>query len=151
MPVANIRFDNGDQITTPAGNERVPCLSDPAGGREDKWIDARTIAGARNLVTALSVVSGVVTVDCSLGDYFVLVPTAIVTSWVFTNVPAACSPMIRMSQGATPYAVAMPAGLKWVGGVAGVFSTAANARDRLAMTTDDGGTTWDATLAKAFA
>lgn len=104
----------------------------------------------RNVVSALSVASGVVTVDCSLGDYFTLTPTAAVTSWVFTNVPPGCTINIVMTQGATPYAVAMPSGLKWVG-TAGAFSTAANKQDELNLSTVNSGSTWRAVLGKDFA
>ena len=104
----------------------------------------------RNIVTALSQVSGVVTVDCSLGDYFTFTPTAAVTGWIFTNVPAACTINIVMTQGATPYAVAMPTGLKWSGG-AGAFSTAANKQDELSLSTVNGGITKRAVLTKDFA
>lgn len=107
-------------------------------------------SSGRNVVTALTASSGVVTVNCSLGDYFTLTPTAAVTGWTFTNVPAGCTITIKLLQGSTAYAVAMPTA-KWAGGNAGAFSTTANARDRLAMTTDDSGATWDATLGKAFA
>jgi hypothetical protein len=106
----------------------------------------------RNIVTAVSSSSGVVTIDCSLGDYFVLTLTENVTGWALTNVPPACSIMIRIMQGAgTAYTVAWPASFRWQGGTDGVVSTALGSRDRLAITTDDTGATWDATLAKAFA
>jgi len=104
----------------------------------------------RNIVSALTVSAGSVTVDCSLGDYFTLAPTANVTGWTFTNVPPACSLMIGFTQDSTARTVAWPASFKWVGG-AGAVSTAAAAKDLLAITTLDGGATWRATLAKAWA
>lgn len=105
---------------------------------------------SRDVVSALSVSGGAVTVDCSLGDYFTLTPTAAVTSWTFTNVPQGCTLTIVLTQGATPYAVAMPAGIKWAGGVAGAFSTAANKQDELNLSTVNTGTTWRAVLGKDF-
>lgn len=105
----------------------------------------------RNQVTALTVSSGAVTVDCSLGDYFRLAPTTNVTGWTFANVPPACSLMIDFTQDATARTIAWPASFKWSGGSAGVVSTSAGAKDLLAITTFDGGVTWRATLAKAFA
>jgi hypothetical protein len=105
----------------------------------------------RNIVSALSLSSGVVTLDCSLGDYFTLAPTANVTGWTITNVPPACSLMIRSTQDVTPRTFAWPASFRWAGGNVGAISTAAGAKDVLAITTFDGGATWDATLAKAFA
>lgn len=105
----------------------------------------------RNIVTTLAVSSGNVALDCSLGDYFKLAPTANVTGWTITNVPAACSLMIEFTQDTTARTVAWPASFKWAGGSAGVVSTTSGAKDLVAMTTLDGGATWRATLAKAFA
>ncbi|ODT97254.1 MAG: hypothetical protein ABS82_00960 [Rhodanobacter sp. SCN 67-45] len=105
----------------------------------------------RNVVNTLSVASGSVTLDCSLGDYFKLAPTANVTGWTITNVPPACSLMIEFTQDTTARTVAWPASFKWAGGTAGAVSAASGAKDLLAMTTLDGGATWRATLAKAFA
>lgn len=104
----------------------------------------------RNLVTAAVPASGVVPVDCSLGDYFTLAPTANITGWSITNVPPACSILVRFTQDSTPRTVAWPSSFRWAGG-AGVVSTAAGAIDMLALTTFDGGATWFATLAKGFA
>lgn len=114
------------------------------------------IAGApdRSAVSVLTPASGVVTIDCSLGDYFTLAPTANVTSIVFTNLPAAgkgASLMIRFTQDTTARTVAWPASFKWPGGVAGAVSTGSGAIDLIAITSFDQGTSWRATIAKAFA
>lgn len=105
----------------------------------------------RNIVSTLNMSSGVVALDCSLGDYFKLAPTANVTGWTITNVPPACSLMIEFTQDATARTVPWPSSFKWAGGNSGAVSTAAAAKDVLAITTFDGGATWRATLAKAFA
>lgn len=105
----------------------------------------------RNVVNALPVTSGNVALDCSQGDYFKLAPTANITGWTISNVPPACSLMIAFTQDATVRTVAWPASFKWAGGTAGAVSATAGAKDVLAITTFDGGTTWRATLAKAFA
>lgn len=102
----------------------------------------------RNVVTALASSSGVVTVDVSLGDFFTFTPTENVTSWTITNEPPGYAICIVLEQGSTPYAVAMPAGLKWFGGSAGTFSTGANEVDELSISTTDGGTTRRAVLGK---
>lgn len=104
-------------------------------------------------VTALSISSGVVDIDCSLGDYFTLALTANVTSITFSNLPASghgASKLVRITQDATPRTVAWPASFKWAGGAAGAVSTASAAVDLLAISTFDAGTTWRATLSKAF-
>ena len=59
--------------------------------------------------------------------------------------------VVRIAQDSTARAVAWPASFKWAGGLAGSVSTGSGAIDVLALTTFDNGTTWDATLAKAFA
>lgn len=105
----------------------------------------------RNAVSILAVTSGNVTLDCSLGDYFTLAPTANVTGWTITNVPPACSLMIQLTQDSTARTVAWPASFKWTGASPGAVSTTAGAKDVLAITTFDAGATWRATLAKAFA
>lgn len=105
-------------------------------------------------VTVLTPAAGVVTIDCALGDYFTLAPTANVTSIVLTNLPAtgkAQTIMVRFTQDTTARTVAWPAAFKWAGGVAGAVSTGSGAIDVLAITTFSQGTTWVATLTKAFA
>ena len=104
-------------------------------------------------VTALTISSGVVDIDCSLGDYFTLALAANVTSITFSNLPAAghgASKLVRITQDSTARTVAWPASFKWAGGTAGAVSTASGAVDVLAISTFDAGTTWRATLAKSF-
>lgn len=105
----------------------------------------------RNVVTAVVPSSGVVPIDCSLGDYFTVAPHANVTGWNITNVPPACTILVRITQDATPRTMAWPSGVLWQGGTDGVLSTGSGAVDLLALTTFDAGATWLATLGKAFA
>jgi len=104
-------------------------------------------------VSTLTSSSGVVNIDCSLGDYFTITLTENVTSITFSNLPASghgASKMVRITQDSTARTVAWPASFKWAGGSAGAVSTASGAVDVLAISTFDNGTTWRATLAKAF-
>lgn len=108
----------------------------------------------RSTVSTLSISSGVVDIDCALGDYFTLALSANVTSITFSNLPASghgASLMIEITQDSTPRTVAWPASFKWAGGSAGAVSTGSGAKDLLAITTLDAGTAWHATLAKDFA
>lgn len=117
------------------------------------YVDAASGGSASNTVTALAT-SGAVTIDCSLGDYFTCALAGNVTSISFTNLPGSgkgATKMVRFTQDATARTVAWPASFKWAGGVTGAVSTASGAVDVLALTTFDNGSTWDATLAKAFA
>jgi len=110
--------------------------------------------GISEPVNALSISSGVVAINCASGDYFTLSMTANVTSVTFSNLPAsgkAQTLMVKLTQDATgSRTMTWPSSFKWAGGTAGVLSTAANSVDVLAITTFDQGTTWNATLAKAF-
>jgi len=105
-------------------------------------------------VNALTISSGVVNIDCSLGDYFTLSLSANVTSITFTNLPSsgkATTKMLKITQNASAAkTVAFPASFKWQGGVAGVVSTGLSAVDELAITTHDQGTSWQADLGKAY-
>lgn len=119
------------------------------------YVDAATGGGGsdRSSVSALST-SGSVAIDYDLGDYFTLALAGDVTTFTFSSLPGSghgATLMVRITQDSTPRAVAWPASFKWAGGVAGVVSTGSGAVDVLAITTFDNGTTWDATLAKAFA
>lgn len=108
-------------------------------------LDAK--AASRAAVTALSIASGVVNVDCSLGDYFTLALTANVTSITFSNLPAsgkACSLAIRVRQDATgSRTVALPSSFKATGGSDTAVQSAANAYTLLTLTTFDQGTRWE--------
>lgn len=107
----------------------------------------------RSVVSALSISSGVVNIDCALGDYFTLALNANVTSITFSNLPASghgASLMVHITQDSTPRTVAWPASFKWAGGSAGSVSTGSGAKDVLAISTFDAGTAWKVTLAKAF-
>ncbi len=107
----------------------------------------------RSAVTALAIASGVVNIDCSLGDYFTLALNANVTSITFSNLPAAgkgASLMIRITQDTTPRTVAWPASFRWEGAGPAV-STGSGAVDLLAITSFDSGTKWDGTLSKGRA
>lgn len=109
--------------------------------------------GSRNTVSSLAT-SGSVAIDYALGDYFTIALAGNVSGFTFSNLPGSgkgATLMIRITQDATPRTVTWPASFRWAGGVAGVVSTSAGAVDVLAITTFDNGTTWRATLAKAFA
>jgi hypothetical protein len=109
----------------------------------------------RRTVTALSIASGVVAVDCSLGDYFTLSLTANVTSITFSNVPASgigCTLCIDIKQDATgSRTVTLPSSFKAIGSSDTAVQSAANAKTRVVVSTLDGGTTWPYSMAKVAA
>lgn len=109
--------------------------------------------GERNTVTAVTSAAGVVTLNLSLGDYFTLTLTEDVTSLLFTNLPGSgkgASITLKITQDSTARTFSWPASFKWVAGSPGSVSTGSGAIDRLFLTTDDNGTTWHASLAKAW-
>lgn len=106
-------------------------------------------------VTVLSIAAGVVTVDCSLGDYFTLTLTANVTGITFSNLPASGvgrALCIDFTQDATGgRTVALPASFKAIGNSDTAVQSAANAKTRMILSTIDGGTTWPYSMAKVAA
>lgn len=101
----------------------------------------------RSDVTALSISSGVVNIDCSLGDYFTLSLTANVTSITFSNLPASgkgAALAVRIRQDATgSRTVALPSSFKATGGSDTAVQSAANAYTLLTLTTFDQGVRWE--------
>jgi hypothetical protein len=102
----------------------------------------------------LESVGGVLTIDCSLGDYFTIALAENITSILFTNLPDegyAQHLRIRIRQNSSSAkTVAWPASFKWVGG-APVVSVTLSAYDYLSITTFDQGTRWEGALSKGFA
>jgi hypothetical protein len=144
------RISDLTAATTPlAGTEEVEL---DVGGLARKCTtqDIADLAAAgtdRLTVTALSISSGVVNIDCALGDFFTLALTANVTSITFTNLPASgkgASLAIRMRQDGTgSRTVALPASFKATGGSDTAVQSAANAYTLLTLTTFDQGTRWE--------
>lgn len=101
----------------------------------------------RDALTTLAIASGVVNVDLSLGDFFVLTLTSNVTSITFSNLPGAGrarSIAIRIRQDATgSRTVALPSSFKATGGSLTAVQSAANAYTLLTMSTFDSGTRWE--------
>lgn len=148
---ANITTAAGDAalfVSEGSGNWRCLCYQRKSG-------QPLTAATVTEVVTSVSSSSGVLALDCSLGNYFKTTLTENVSSITFSNLPAsgkAQTIMLQVTQHASAAkTVAWPSSLKWAGGSAGSVSTGLSAVDVLALTTFDQGTTWRATLAKAFA
>jgi len=147
------KFSQMTADTSIAGTETFPLVD--SGTNKIATGSAIKTYVTKNVATALTSASGVVTINCALGDYFTLTLTENVTSIVFTNTVGAGYGMTKMVQitqhASSAKTVAWPASFKWASGSAGVVSTTLSAKDRMAITSDDNGTTWDATLANGFA
>ena len=105
----------------------------------------------RASVTAVSSVSGVVTLDYSQGDYFTLALTENVTSWVIANPPGSglgFTLMVQINQDSTPRTVAKPGTTS--GGADLDVSTGSGDVDVLAITSFDNAATLRSSIAKAF-
>lgn len=98
-------------------------------------------------VTALSIASGVVNIDLSLGKFFTLLLTANVTSITFSNLPASGKPgefAVRIRQDGTGgWTVALPSSFKPTGGSDTSVASAANAYTLLTALTFDQGTRFE--------
>lgn len=100
-------------------------------------------------VTTLSIVSNVLTIDCSK-TYFKLPASNFTTDVItlnFTNVSPSgvvCEFSLDMQQDAVgSHAFVLPASFKAVGSSDTAIQTAANAKTRLIASTIDGGVTWE--------
>lgn len=100
----------------------------------------------RRAVNALTISSGTVTIDCSLGVNFTLTLTANVTSIVFTNLAGsgfATEIEVEIKQDGTGgKTVALPTAFKPLGGSDTAVASGANAVTVISAKTFDNGTTW---------
>lgn len=114
------------------------------------WVVVTGGSSARDAVSALTISTGVVNIDCSLGDFFTLAINANVTSLTFTNLPAsgrAVSLALRIQQDGTGgRTFALPAAFKATTGSDTAIQSAANARTLVTITTFDQGTRWEYTM-----
>lgn len=128
-----------------------------SGGIAAEMAAGDTLPGnlAGSAVTTLAIASGVVNVDCSLGDYFTLALTANVTSLTFSNVPASgtgrtlCIDVTQDATGARTFA--LPSSFKAIGNSDTAIQSAANVKTRIIPSTTDGGTTWPYSMGKVAA
>ena len=131
----------------------IKYRTDEGGGYvyDGGWQEFASGGGSENnTVSELSIASGVVNIDCALGNYFTLALTADVTNITFSNLPGAgkgASIMIRITQGSPARSLEFPASMRWEGPPPTISSVSASV-DLLALTTFESGAIWDATLSK---
>lgn len=102
----------------------------------------------RRTVTYIEPISGVVTLDHSLGDYFVLDLTENVTNWVVVNAPMTTiggNMMVRIRQPASPKTNTFPDSFLFTEGSSDEVPSGGNAVALLALTSFGDGR-WDATM-----
>jgi hypothetical protein len=116
----------------------------------DKQLKSAVLRDTSELFTAASV-SGDVTLDYSASNHHSLTLTGNVTSLAFSNVPTQAYMVIWLRQDATgSRTIAFPSSFKFNTSTP-ILSTGANVTDELQLKTLNGGTTWQATLAKGWA
>lgn len=97
----------------------------------------------RNVVTSVSSVAGVLTVDASLGDYFRVALAEDVSSLVVTNSPPGATLAISFTQDSTPWEIEWPGSWNWgEGGAAPAMPAAAGAVLDVIITTLETGAVW---------
>lgn len=106
-------------------------------------------------VNSLSSSSGVVNINCAIGDYFTFTLTENISSITFSNLPAsgkAQTIFIRIRQdGSGGWTVNLPSSFKASGGSDTSVQPGVNAYTLLAITTFDQGTRWEYTMQEGAA
>lgn len=126
------------KVTTASG--AVSVVVDQRMDANGLFAGATSPAGG-DPVNALTVSSGVVNIDLSLGRLFTLAPTADVTSMTYSNKPGSgqgFAVLIEFTQDTTARAVAFPTGTIKLSGAA--VSTGSGAKDLIGLTSMDNGT-----------
>jgi hypothetical protein len=140
------------KVTLPAGyllefaNASGWKVLDKAGSFVQTIVVSGGSSGLGSAVTALAISSGVVNIDCSLGDYFTLAINANVTSLTFSNLPASGTGRtlsVTITQDATgARTFALPASFMAITGSDTAIQSAASAVTKLSIETVNAGTTW---------
>ena len=150
---ANLILPSSANITTVAGD--VGTFRYEGSGVWRLTAFSRPTINTAEVVSALSISAGAVTINLALGNMFTLTLTSNVTSVAFTNVPAAGKGQaiaIEVKQDATGgrTVAGWPASVTWSGGTYAPTATA-NAIDEITFRTYDQGVKYRGTYAKAYA
>lgn len=143
-------------LTTPSSDNLRSALTDETGTgvavfNVNPTIDGATFTGnAQTTPFAASVSSGTLTINCNESNVFTVTMGENVTTLTLSNPSVGQTINVVLTQDATGNrTMSWPASFKWPSGSAGVLSTAGNSIDILVATYV--GTTWYASLLKAFA
>lgn len=147
--------DGADGATGPTGATGAAGATGPTGATGATGATGPTGPAGTPTVTALSIASGVVNIDCDLGDYFTLRVDANVTSITFTNLPGVGEGKtlsIRFVQDAPGgFTVAFPSSFKPTGGSDTAIASGSGDYTILAATTFDQGSRWEYSMQEAGA
>jgi hypothetical protein len=133
--IANINANSKNLTTKEYVDQRVYRSGDTMTG----LLTVQTTAAPN---TALGNQAGIPVLDLSLSNFFTMTVTGNITSWTFTNVPAAGVTVVTLliADGGD-YAVAWPGSVKWPAGTAPTL--ASGGTDLLTLVTLNGGLTWN--------
>jgi len=135
-------LSGGTGVTTSTGSGANALATSAA-------LTTPTITGLNETKTAPTISSGVLALNCALGNVFHVSLNAAITSLTFSNIPSsgtAYGLTLAFTADGTARAVTWPAAVKWSGGTAPTL-TSTNAKvDIFVLTTWDGGTTWFAMI-----
>ena len=139
-------------LATPSSANLASCLTDETGTGANVFatspaITTPTIPGLNEVKTAPTISSGVLALNCALGNVFHVSLNAAITSITFSNIPAsgtAYGLTLAFTMDGTARAVTWPAAVKWSGGTAPTL-TSTNAKVDIFVLT-----TWDATTRYAM-
>jgi hypothetical protein len=151
---ANLILPGGSNITTVAGDVLTFRYEGSSVWRLTST-SRQSAAASSEVVTALSISAGAVTINLALGNMFTLTLNQNITSISLTNPPSAGRGQgytIEVKQDATGGRTisGWPAAMKWSGGTYAPTATA-NAIDEVSFRTYDQGVTYRGTYAKAYA
>ena len=136
-------------LATPSSANLASCLTDETGTGANVFatspaLTTPTITGLNEVKTSPTISSGVLALNCALGNVFHVSLNAAITSITFSNIPAsgtAYGLTLAFTMDGTARAVTWPAAIKWAGS-APTLSSTNNKVDIFVLTTWDGGTTW---------
>ena len=107
-----------------------------------------TIISLRETKSAPTIATGVLTLDCNIGNVCIVLLSEDITSIVFTNVPDDVYGItLTLVADGTARSVTWPASVKWPGGTAPTLTSTLNKEDTFVLITHDTGTTWAAAIA----
>lgn len=128
-----------EQINTNTSSDAAKLPA--AGGALTGRLDVKTVTQASS---DKGLIAGAVPLDLSVANYFIVAINGD-TTFSFTNIPVGVTGVVLRLSSAGAHSITWPTGTQWPGGSAPAFT--AGGVDVVAFLTDDGGTTWRASLA----
>lgn len=136
-------------LATPSSANLAAALTDETGTGANVFassptLTTATITGLNETKTAPAISSGVLALDCALGNVFHVSLNAAITSITFSNIPAGAYGLtLAFTMDGTARSVTWGSAIKWAsGGTAPTLTSTLNKVDIFCLTTWDSGTTW---------